>query len=124
MKKAILLIILLVLAINFISAVEINLIQPQQGDVDEENIYPQVKQVCDVDWQCSEWGSCVNGYKKRICEEVHGCQYQYNYPITKIACTEKAARESVNSTMQWFVFWFFTSILLLILLIILVGLRR
>ena len=123
-KQAILIAILLILMINFIEAVEINLIQPQQGDVDKEDIYPKVIQFCDVDWQCTSWGKCIDGYKKRICEDVHNCQYKYNEPMTKIACTEKVQRETRNAEMQWILFGFFTSILLLILMIILIGLRR
>lgn len=122
-KQAVFLAMFFILMINLISATEIHLIQPQQGDVDDEDIYPQTKQFCDVDWQCTQWRSCVNGYKKRICEDANACQYKYNYPITQIACTEKVPRESANSTAQWFIFWFFTSILLLILLVILLGLR-
>ena len=123
-KKAVFLAIFFILMINFINATEINLIQPQQGDVDEENIYPKVIQFCDVDWQCTPWRECIDGYKKRICEDAHSCQYQYNSPITQLACTETAPKEAVNSTAQWFIYWFFISILLLILMIVLLGLSR
>lgn len=124
LKQSILIAILMVLMVNLVSSIEVNMIQPQQGNVNEENIYPKVIQFCDVDWQCTPWRECIEGYKKRICVDAHSCQYPYNSPITKLACTEKVPRESVNSTMQWFIFWFFTSILLLILMIILIGLRR
>ncbi len=123
-KRAFFLSIFLILMINLVGAVDIRIIQPQQGSSNQIKIYPETGNFCNVDWQCTQWGSCVNGYKKRICVDGNSCQYKYNIPMTKLACTEKIQRESADSTAQWFIFWFFTAILLLILMIILLGLRR
>jgi len=123
-KKAIFLSILFILMINFIGAIDVRMIQPQQGSTNQVTVYPETGNFCNVDWQCTQWGRCINGYKKRICVDANACQYEYNYPIIKLACTETVAKESVNSGMQWFVFLFFAAILLLILMIILLGLQR
>jgi len=124
LKKGISIAIFFIMIINLVGATQINLIQPQQGDVNEEDIYPSVLQFCDVDWQCTQWGNCINGYKKRICVDANNCQYKYNTPITKLACTEKKPQETSNKELQIIMFGFFTFILLLILMIILLGLRR
>lgn len=124
-KKAIFVAIVLILIINFVNAVDIHLISPQAGDVDAEDIYPQLNQFCDVDWECTSWGKCVQGVKTRACYDANSCQFKYNVPITKIKCKEQIAIEYASTLDTQLVFFgFFTGILLLILLIILLGLRR
>jgi hypothetical protein len=124
-KKAIFALLFLVLFINIINATEINLISPRQGDVDEEDIYPNLNQFCDVDWECTAWGKCVNGHKTRVCIDENNCQYKYNIPVTKMDCKEPSEVKYVADTGTQIVFFgFFTGLLLLILLIVLLGLKR
>ena len=124
-KKAIFFLLFLILIINFVNAVDINFISPQQGDVEIEDRYPDLKQFCDVDWDCTKWGECVNGYKTRICIEDNNCQYEYDKPLTRMKCREEIKiQPSADIEEQILFFSFFTGLLLLILLIILLGLRR
>lgn len=122
-KKAIFLAIFLILIINFVSATQINIISPQGGDVDEDDVYPQAKQFCDVDWDCTSWGKCVQGERTRACYDTNDCQFKYNFPVTKMDCVEETRlKPAATPEIQWLSFGIFTGIFLLILLIILLGL--
>lgn len=112
----------IIFSLNIISAVDIHFIRPQLGDVDEENRYPQVGSFCNVDWECTAWGKCVDGTKKRICIENNNCQFKYNKPLTQISCRENSVIEAPNVENQWFLFGMIFVVLLIIILIIITGL--
>jgi len=45
-----------------------------------------VFQYCDVNWECSGWGVCVDGTMTRKCYDTNNCQYSYNKPIERTGC--------------------------------------
>ncbi len=108
------------LSLNLISAIEVHLISPRLSNAE---VYPEATNFCDVDWECTQWGKCIDGVKRRKCLDYNNCQYKYNTPITKMSCREKTgAKEAPNSENQLFVFGFIIVILLIIILIIILGL--
>ncbi|SRR4030043_718879 len=113
--------ILFILVISFVNAVDIHLISPQQENID---FYPQSSNYCDVDWQCTNWGGCINGKIQRICEDANNCQFKYNQPVTELSCKENLKKQVKDTDSIKVFFGIFNALFLLILIIILTGLRR
>ncbi len=43
----------------------------------------------DFDWNCSEWGDCINGIQTRICKEYNNCHTTYGKPVEAQNCLVK-----------------------------------
>ncbi|MCA9488150.1 MAG: hypothetical protein KC516_04280 [Nanoarchaeota archaeon] len=42
---------------------------------------------CDEDWNCTEWGSCVDNLMIRFCVDSNGCGSEENKPQTVVNCS-------------------------------------
>ena len=42
--------------------------------------------LCNPDWECSEWETCVDGVSRRDCEDVKGCAVSKDAPVTVRGC--------------------------------------
>jgi len=42
--------------------------------------------VCEEDWECTEWGVCISGYKGRVCIDNNLCGTIAEMPDEEIAC--------------------------------------
>ena len=40
----------------------------------------------DFDWECSEWGECINGTQTRTCKEYNNCHNIYGKPNLTKTC--------------------------------------
>jgi len=45
-----------------------------------------VFQYCDVNWECSGWGVCVDGSMTRECYDTNNCENKYNKPNEITGC--------------------------------------
>ena len=43
-------------------------------------------QFCDVNWECSGWGGCIDGLMTRQCYDKNYCEDSYNKPLEKTGC--------------------------------------
>ncbi len=41
---------------------------------------------CKENWVCTDWGICINGFKKRACADANSCEIKFNKPITQDIC--------------------------------------
>ena len=49
----------------------------------------------DYDWNCSEWGDCINETQARICKEYNNCGSVYGRPNITRGCVDD---DSINDT--------------------------
>jgi len=81
---------------------------------------------CDPDWDCTNWGECVDGVKNRRCEDLNGCGISYDKPRETIGCDETLASkillgEGLSKTSGYWWIWLLVALIILALLIILVN---
>lgn len=43
---------------------------------------------CSSEWDCGKWGSCVDGLRKRTCEDINRCGKQEESPILEMFCSD------------------------------------
>ncbi|MBW2963524.1 hypothetical protein KY306_01990 [Candidatus Woesearchaeota archaeon] len=48
---------------------------------------------CGVEWECSDWGECVDGTQTRTCTDLNGCGVDYFKPNEEQACEMPPAPE-------------------------------
>ena len=44
------------------------------------------EEVCEEDWECTNWGVCINGNKGRVCLDNNYCGTVYEKPDEEIVC--------------------------------------
>ena len=78
-------------------------------------------QFCDVNWQCSGWSECKNGFMTRQCYDKNHCEDSYNKPIEKTGC-ELISQVLIKEDEPKYSFILIGIITTLILFIILISL--
>jgi len=49
------------------------------------------------DWQCSEWGKCIESMQVRSCKSYNNCHNTYGRPATSRACTVETSTGGENN---------------------------
>jgi hypothetical protein len=87
---------------------------------------------CRADWQCSDWGSCIDGYESRFCNDLKECRSLQERPVEFRECSSSERIESFDGVLSFenfsagdekgngFSFWWIVvgALILLILLIL------
>lgn len=82
-----------------------------------------IMDVCDPNWQCFGWSSCINGIMTRQCYDTNHCDVEYNKPLEKSGCEELVSKVYVKDDMNSI--WIFIGIIIfVILLFVLINLLR
>ncbi len=42
--------------------------------------------VCPENWNCTDWGPCLEGFQKRICVDLNSCETELNKPELEMTC--------------------------------------
>ena len=50
----------------------------------------------DYDWQCGEWGECIDGVQARTCKAYNNCGNSYGRPETSKECSVEASVSGEN----------------------------
>ena len=58
-------------------------------------------EVCKEEWNCGEWGACVNGNQNRVCNEVTKCGTDVNKPSITQTCVVTPECEEVWGCFEW-----------------------
>jgi len=77
---------------------------------------------CEVNWDCSGWGECVNGVQTRECVDTNNCKVKYNKPIEELGCESGVVEESLvegNENNNLIIILGSITLILIVLLIIL-----
>jgi cytoskeletal protein RodZ len=52
------------------------------------------------DWQCSDWGECIDGTQTRTCDTSNNCGNSYGRPTVERSCTETSTNESEETNPE------------------------
>lgn len=68
------------------------------------NNYAQFPPSCMPNWQCENWGNCIQGIKTRACADVNSCNTNADKPIESMQCNEGTGSElpgeEINASSQ------------------------
>lgn len=73
---------------NVVTEVDINnaITELNENNNERTETFPVVKLTCTEDWSCTEWSSCVGGYKTRTCTDSNNCGAIVNKPAESKSC--------------------------------------
>ena len=85
---------------------------------------------CSADWECSAWGSCIGGFKSRVCFDKENCRLPMNRPADVMRCDSMGVLNLNNSDVillgdsnekngfEFSVWWIFIGLLFFLILIL------